>query len=1003
VPQREISAANRSILLLSIFFLVSCTGFGQELGTSVISGEVSDPQGAIVRDANVTAIQKSTGLARTTTSNASGLFVINNLAPGAYELRVAGVGFADYVAPVQLEVGQQASLKVRLGIQQQQTVLNIVDPIALVDTTSSVVDGVVNSEQIDNLPLNGRNFLELALLTPGNTIAPNFDPTKQGTVVISSAGQLGRGGNVSIDGMDDNDDVVGGMLLNLPEDAVQEFQVATNRFSAELGRSSSAVVNVVTKSGTNSVHGSASVYERDKALQAATPVFNPTDGFATPSEQNPQFRRQQYSGTQGGPLVRDRAWWFGAFEYRDELGGVLVGTRDVTTQHINTSFSPEPLNDPMGTVRADWRVSNRDDVSLHYAIERLGATGAASFLSGQPIGSASERQDLRNNFQTFQASWTRVLSPTLVNRASYSFNNFINATTPLTTQPELDFPSLADGSSYRVPQQTRQKRSQWDDNVDWNHGTHNFHFGGEFQRIGADFDLGVFRSGVVLFVQDFANQDRNGDGSINDDDLLFAVAIRSGTPNRDLIIPDADNNYVAGYFQDDWRVHPQLTLNLGLRYEIDSDVNDLGHYSQINPILQPFLQGSRHKAANNWGPRVGFNWATKSALFSVHGGYGIYYDRVTIEIDSLERGLDGRALPINVSLGSANILDNNGNFIPGVTPTYPDSTFSGPIIPGAGGAAEGINIIDNKMRNPMMQQFNLGVEYSFAKDWVLKLDGIHDLGTHFIIGVPLGSVYNPDSGGPETVTDVQSSVNTHYDALWAVVDHRFSKRFQFHGAYTFSKSLDYANYDQIPFGYPPVDPTNLHREYGAAPNDQRHRLVLQGTAELPFRLRLSPLWTYASGVPMDILLGDGSGMRVPELGRNAGGRQFHTGAELNSFLTQLNSAGDVNGGLGTPFPLVSPNARFNDTFNSFDLRLSREFHLGERFSLHAIGEVFNLFNKTNILGTSNANYSGFFNVLVPDQSNAAQASAFGRPASGAGGVFGSGGPRAFQLALKLTF
>ena len=1001
--------ARRASLVILTFGLMPAAASAQELGTGVVRGEVSDPQGALVRGAEVTAVQESTGLQRNTTTSTAGLFAVNDLAPGDYRVKVAATGFTVYEALVQLEVGQQANLKIRLSLKAEHTVIQIddTDVVAQVNTVSSVVDGVVTSGQIDNLPLNGRNFLELALLMPGNTIAPNFDPTKQGTVVISSAGQLGRGGNVSIDGMDDNDDVVGGMLLNVPEDAVQEFQVATNRFSAELGRSGSAVVNVVTKAGTNSLHGSASIYERDKSLQAATPVLNPTSDFTPPPGQEPQFRRQQYSGTLGGPLVKDKAFWFGAFEYRDELGGVLVGTRNPNPAGggtITTSFAPEPLTDPMGTLRGDWQISNKDSLTLHYGIERLNATGAASFLSGQPIGSAAERQGLTNDFQTFQASWTRVISSTLLNRASYSFNNFINATTPVTTGPELDFPSIADGSSYRVPQKTRQKRSQWNDNIDWTRGKHNLSFGGEFQRIGADFDLGVFRSGVVEFVQDFANQDRNGDGVINDSDLLFAVAIRSGTPGRDLIIPNADNNHTAAYFQDDWHVHPQFTLNLGLRYEIDSDVNDVGHYSQINPILLPYLHGSRHKAANNWGPRIGFNWATKNALFSVHGGYGIYYDRVTLEIESLERGLDGRALPINVSLGSANFLDGNGNFIPGLTPTYPGTTFTGPVIPGAGGAAEGINIIDNNMRNPMVQQFNLGVQYEVARNWILKVDGIHNLGTHFIIGVPLSPpVFNPVSGGPETVTDLQSTVNTHYDALWLTLDHRFTHHFQFHSAYTFSKSLDYANYDQIPFGYPPVDPTNLHREYGPAPNDQRHRLVVQGTADLPFHLRLSPLWTYASGVPMDILLGDGSGDRVPELGRNAGGRQFHTGAELNAFLAQLNAQGATNGGLGTPFPMVSPNARFNDTFNSFDLRLSREFHLTERFHLQAIGEVFNLFNKSNILGSSNSNYSGFFNVLVPDNSNPALASAFGRPVSTAGGVFGSGGPRAFQLAAKLTF
>ena len=992
-------------LCLSVFFSFGSFVFAQQLGSGVISGEVFDPQNAVVRGAQVIVMQKSTGVDRKATTNAAGLFAVNNLAPGMYELKVVAPGFADYVSTIKLEVGQEANVKVRVGVRQQKEVIDIndMDAVPLVETASSTVDGVINSQQIDNLPLNGRNFLELSLLTPGNTIAPNFDPTKNGTVVISSAGQLGRGGNVSIDGMDDNDDVVGGMLLNVPEDSVQEFQVATNRFSAEMGRSGSAVVNVVTKAGANTLHGSASFYERDKSLQAASPIFNPTGGFTEPANQNPNFRREQYSGTLGGPLVRDKAWWFGAFEYRDQLGGAVVGTRNVATQHIDTSFAAVPLTDPMGTVRGDWKISDRDTLSLHYSIERLGAAGTSSFLSGQPLGSVSERQDLTNHFQSVQASWTRTLTSNLLNRTSYSFNNFINATTPLSVGPELDFPSLADGSSYRVPQQTRQKRSQFADNLDWIRGRHNLHFGGEFQRIGADFNLGVFQAGAIEFVQNFADQDRNGDGVVDDKDLLFAVAIRSAIPQTALVIPDADNNYTVGYFQDDWRIHPQFTLNLGLRYEIDSDVNNVGHYGQINPILLPFLHGSRHKAANNWGPRVGFNWATKDGRASLHGGYGIYYDRVTLEIVSLERGLDGRALPINVSLGSANILDPNGNFIPGVTPTYPDTAFSGPVIPGAGGAAEGINIIDNNLRNPMVQQFNLGVQYSFAKDWVLKVDGIHNLGTHFIIGVPLGSVFNPASGGPETVTDLQSSANTHYDAIWAVVDHRFSNHFQFHSAYTFSKALNYANYDQIPFGYPPVDPTNLHREYGFAPNDQTHRLVLQGTADLPLHFHLSPLWTYGSGVPMDILLGDGSGNRVPEIGRNAGGRQFHNGAELNAYFAQLNAGGASNGSLGTPLPMVSPTARFNDSFNSFDLRLSREFHLTERFNLQAFGEVFNLFNKANILGTSNASYSGFFNVLVPDQNNPNLASAFGRPASGAGGVFGSGGPRAFQLAAKLTF
>jgi hypothetical protein len=353
-------------------------------------------------------------------------------------------------------------------------------------------------------------------------------------------------------------------------------------------------------------------------------------------------------------------------------------------------------------------------------------------------------------------------------------------------------------------------------------------------------------------------------------------------------------------------------------------------------------------------------------------------------------------LPINVRLGSVNYLDNTGHFVPGA-PTMADP-FTGFIIPGAG-AAEGMNVIDNRLQNPMVQQFNVGIQSEFVKNWILRADGIHNLGTHFIIGRPVGAVFNPVAGGPEGVSNLESSVNTHYDGLLVSIDHRFSQRYQFHSAYTLSKALNYANDDQIPFAYAPIDPNNLHREYGPTPNDQRHRLVLSGVAELPYGFSIAPIWTYASGVPMDIMLPDNSS-RVPQLGRNAGGRQFHSAAELNAFITQLNAGGGVN---GQPLPLVSPSARFSDTFNSLDLRISKDFRLTERFSLQAIGEVFNLANKTNILGISNTNYSGFANALVPDRDNPAISSSFGKPVTTAGGIFGSGGPRAFQLALKLAF
>jgi hypothetical protein len=286
----------------------------------------------------------------------------------------------------------------------------------------------------------------------------------------------------------------------------------------------------------------------------------------------------------------------------------------------------------------------------------------------------------------------------------------------------------------------------------------------------------------------------------------------------------------------------------------------------------------------------------------------------------------------------------------------------------------------------------------------LRADGMHDQGINFLIGRTVGEVFNPVVGGPDRVVNIESSARTKYDALLLSADRQFPGGHYFRLGYTLAKAFNYANDDQIPFLNGPIDPTDLRREFGPTPNDRRHRFVASGQARFGGGISLAALWTMSSGVPMDIMMPDGQ-TRIPTLQRNAGGRQFQTGAELNTFITQTNAAGGIN---GVALPLVSETARFNDGFTSLDIRVSRTFTVGTDVRIEPMMEVFNLFNATNVLGVSNVNYSGFANVLVRDSEERGtpgylRSSRFGQPVATAGGVFGSGGPRAMQLAARVTF
>jgi hypothetical protein len=1002
MTQLFLKGIRKSIILATLMVLVVATLVqGQQAASATLTGTIKDPNGALVSGARVSATHKDTGTTRETTANENGAFVITNLATGLYDIKVSATGFEERtVSQITLQVGQTSSLDISLSINVKEIVtLDDQFSYELVNTTNAVVDGVIRDFEVQNMPLNGRNFLELALLVPGNSPAPNFDPTKTNTLVISSAGQLGRGGNVTIDGADNNDDVVGGPVQNISQDAVGEFQIATNRFSAELGRSGSAVINVVTKAGTNEFHGLASGFFRDSSLQGLPATFDRT------LQDEPPFDRQQYSFALGGPMKRDKAWFFSSFEYRNQDGAVLVGSRDLATRSIRKGFATAPLNDLLNTNRVDFSFGNKDQLSMRYSLQRENDVAASSLI--RAIGSASERQASENNTHSVIGRWSHIINPTLLNTLSFSYSHFFNDIEPVSPGPQLTFPSIQDGASFRVPQGTKQRRVQLTDSLSYIHGNHTFNFGGELQFVRGDFDLRVFQQGRIELIEDFPDFDRTGDGRVDDNDLVFAVTLRSNHPSQPLLIPDASNIYFAGYVQDDWRVTPQLTLNLGLRYEIDTDVKNISRVDELNPLILPFLHGTRGKDNNNFGPRVGFNYSSSDGRMAIHGGYGIYYDRITLEIQSLERGLDGRALPIDVRAGNLFFLDPQflfdpvkGVFPPGA-PTLANP-FTGFILPGAG--AGGINIIDNGMQNPMVQQWNLGMQKQFGNDFVVRADYLHNFGTHFIIGRTIGQVFNPVVGGPDTVKNLESSVKTKYDGLLLSLEKRFANHYQFRASYTLSKTFNYANDDQIPFSNGPIDSNNLQLEYGPTPNDQRHRFSFSGLFELPYGFKLAPIVTIASGVPMDILVPDGS-RRIPQLQRNAGNRLFKSASELNSFITALNAAGGV---AGTPLPLVTDSARFSDTFNSFDFRVSKTFKIGESMVFEPIAEVFNVFNVTNVLGVSNANYSGFNNVLVRDSNDPTQAgflrsSSFGQPVTTAGGVFGSGGPRAFQLGVRFTF
>jgi hypothetical protein len=1040
----------RSVLGLVLVVVLSIAVSAQ-LPTSTLNGTVTDPQGAAVAGAKVSVVNQATAAVRDTTTDTAGFYSVTNLLPADYTVRVETATFARAeLKDVRLEVGRASTVDLKLALARVGEAVTVQAEEVAVNLTQSEVQGIVESSTIENMPLNGRNFLELAFLVPGNRPATNFDPTKTNTLEVSSAGSFGRGGNINVDGGDNNDEVVGGTLMNFPEDSVQEFQITTNKFTAEVGRSSSSIINIITKSGTNSYHGSAFTYFRHKALQALPALVR--------DQPAPHFVREQFGGSVGGPIMRDKAFWFVSSEYRNQGHAVQVGERLFNPDSFITSSASAFIHDYQLIARTDFKLTSKDNLEVRYGFNRTRDIAPGSLA--QQIGSAANRQASFNRFNSPLANWTRVISPRVVNSLIFHADYFLNSIpafspdNPLTNPAglavgnEIRFPRLQDGANYRIPQSTKFNRYQVSDRLSWSIRNHTLSFGGEYQHLNTYALFDLYGSGSIITTQDFGTQDRNGDAVINDLDIPIAIALKSAAPSRPPIVPFYPNSYFGLYVQDDWKARSNLTLNLGLRWESD-DV--LGQASNLRPcpslttpdntcnFIENILGTHPGRDYKQFGPRVGFVWdPLKRGQTVLRGGYGIYYDRVVTEVPLLEALLNGRILPLAAFTGST--LDVNGNFLPDPT-TGNIVNLANPFGGGKAVFGIGINHIANNAKHPYTQQFTVGVQQRLAENWIVSADGIHDFGQRNILGRLLRSstvnspnltctngfdpctVFDPLTQQSQEVTEIESAAKSWYDALLVSVQKKPSGgpnfRWGFNANYTLSKTLNYSQDDQIPFngGEDAVNlvfrSNNLRLEKGYSPTDERHRFVLFGVIEAPWKLTISPIFTYSTRVPMDSLVPQlsaitGAATRLPVLPRNALGREIKNGVQLNAAIDFWNSlpvcsgvnqvpclALDPNTGQPITLSHVDPTLKFGHDFNSFDLAVSRRWTFAREQSLKFEAQVFNLFNVTNIRGTNNKNYSGYANDIT--------SAGFDKPLQTAGGFFGTGGPRIFQFALRYAF
>jgi hypothetical protein len=812
---------------------------------ATVTGSVVDEQKGVLPGVTVTLRNADSGLSRSTVTNERGAFQVAGLPPGRYELSGELSGFARFVrSDVTLTVAQELTVTLTMRVAALAEAITVNAELPLVETSRSALGTTITTNEIEELPIAGRNFATLAQLTPGVTSTAGSG--------ISSAGQLTRNSTFLIDGLSNDDDSVAGQRGGFSVDAIKEFIVVSNSFSAEYGQSSGAIVSVVTRSGTNSLSGRGFYYHRDDSWDASTAASK----LVTPTPPKAKLEQKIVGGFLGGPIRQNRAFYFGSIEYTKRLTENTVTSPTVGTFLPNDPVVFEqPLTNPQFLGKVDITLSSANSLALKYRRD-------SDRLIGTGIGGTATRQRGQDRDRTDQDfavndSWvlgSRGLNEFRMQFARRYFNWDVSNYCP--GCPTINRPGLGLGKASNMPQGRTEDRIQLANTFSYlipdKAGSHSI-------KVGVD----------ASFIDLFSEFHNNLDGTFTfTTSAPFNAAVASTYPTQftqnvgDPIVR-LNNNIYAAFVQDQWRATDRLTLNLGLRWDYE-DVVGIDHDK------------------NNFAPRVGFVWDVNgSGLTVLRANAGIYYDQIFLNI------------PLNA--------ENAKKFVTTLitNPGYPDPRGPNPLRTGGPVSPTPSTVqFDPDNRTPYTEQITAGVQRQIGRTFSISADIVRARGLGLLRSMDANypNLDDPARTRPnpayQRITIVETEGNSWYTGLQVGIEKRLSSRH----SYTIAYTLGQTERNTEDFNFFPVDQRFYDQERGPASNDARHRVSGALSIELPWQIQASTLIAARSKLPYNITTGTDANRDTQTNDRPTGvGRNAGRGATLFQADVRLTKAVQMGG------------------------------------------------------------------------------------------------------------